>query len=142
MCSDVFELYMDRLEKEYFFNMQSDGVDQTDINDNDAFCCICMNDDSIETNAIVICELCTVAVHQDCYGIPFIPEGPWICRRCLFSPSTEVTCVLCPNKNGAFKQTDDGRWAHVSCALWIPEVRFRESKFDGAGGRRERYCKR
>lgn len=31
---------------------------------------------------------------------------------------------MCPCKEGAFKKTDTGGWAHVVCALYIPEVRF------------------
>lgn len=33
-------------------------------------------------------------------------------------------CELCPSKYGALKRTDNSGWAHVVCALYIPEVRF------------------
>ena len=33
-------------------------------------------------------------------------------------------CELCPSREGALKRTDTGSWAHVVCALYIPEVRF------------------
>lgn len=32
------------------------------------------------------------------------------------------SCVLCPNKEGAFKQTVNGQWAHLVCAIWINET--------------------
>lgn len=33
-------------------------------------------------------------------------------------------CELCPSRDGALKRTDQTGWAHVVCALYIPEVRF------------------
>ena len=33
------------------------------------------------------------------------------------------TYFLCPNEDGAFKQTVHGEWAHLLCAIWIPETR-------------------
>lgn len=126
---DIFELLMDRLEKESFFQSQYKGHDEVIAIDEDAVCCICNDGECQNSNAILFCDMCNLAVHQECYGVPYIPEGQWLCRRCMHSPSCAVDCVLCPNKGGAFKQTDDNRWAHVICAIWIPEVCFANTVF-------------
>lgn len=132
---EVFEILMDRLEKECVFESQTfeEGVDSAGKNmyniDENAECCICNDGECHNTNAILFCDMCNLAVHQECYGVPYIPEGQWLCRRCIESPSRGVDCALCPNKGGAFKRTLDGRWAHVTCAIWIPEVQFSNPVF-------------
>ncbi|KFP15426.1 Bromodomain and PHD finger-containing protein 3, partial [Egretta garzetta] len=128
VSADTFELLVDRLEKESYLESRNNGAQQSLI-DEDAFCCVCMDDECHNSNVILFCDICNLAVHQECYGVPYIPEGQWLCRCCLQSPSRPVDCVLCPNKGGAFKQTNDGRWAHVVCAIWIPEVCFANTVF-------------
>uniref|UniRef100_UPI00358EEE0F protein AF-10 isoform X2 n=1 Tax=Myxine glutinosa TaxID=7769 RepID=UPI00358EEE0F len=63
--------------------------------------------------------------HTACYGIVHVPTGPWFCRKCESQErAARVRCELCPHKDGALKRTDNGGWAHVVCALYIPEVQF------------------
>ena len=81
-----------------------------------------------------------------CYGIVQVPTGPWFCRKCesqeraarvvsciweaekcfcvIMKLSFLQRCELCPSRDGALKRTDTNSWAHVVCALYIPEVRF------------------
>lgn len=95
----------------------------------DTKCAICDDGDCENTNAIVFCDGCDLAVHQECYGVPFIPEGQWLCRKCQLIGRGTPTCIFCPNTDGAFKQTNASRWSHLLCAIWIPEVTLGNTTF-------------
>ncbi|XP_053563716.1 protein Jade-3 [Bombina bombina] len=89
--------------------------------DEDVICDVCRSPDSEEGNDMVFCDRCNICVHQACYGILKVPEGSWLCRTCVLGINPQ--CILCPKRGGAMKATRTGtKWAHVSCALWIPEV--------------------
>ena len=105
-------------------------------------CCVCGDDTGFSNNLLVYCDgpNCLVAVHQACYGIFSVPVGNWYCRRCeqkielknnqALSPNdyknecNKICCYMCPAKDGAIKRTDTSKWAHVVCALYIPEISF------------------
>ncbi|XP_019520290.1 PREDICTED: lysine-specific demethylase 4C isoform X2 [Hipposideros armiger] len=76
------------------------------------------------TSLLISCAKCCVQVHASCYGIPSheISDG-WLCARCKRNAWT-AECCLCNLRGGALKETKDKKWAHVMCAVAVPEVRF------------------
>ncbi|XP_077939140.1 bromodomain-containing protein 1 isoform X2 [Gasterosteus aculeatus] len=125
---NLFEFLMDRFEKESHAATRGQS-DLRSLVDEDAVCCVCMDGDGADSNVILFCDSCNIAVHQECYGVPYVPEGQWLCRHCLQCPARPADCVFCPNRGGALKKTDDDRWGHVACALWVPEVGFSDTVF-------------
>uniref|UniRef100_A0A3P8VXK9 Bromodomain containing 1 n=1 Tax=Cynoglossus semilaevis TaxID=244447 RepID=A0A3P8VXK9_CYNSE len=126
---NVFEFLIDRFEKESHLESLDQSSEKYAAIDEDAVCSICMDGEGHNSNAILFCDMCNIAVHQECYGVPYIPEGQWLCRHCLQSPTRPAECILCPNRGGAVKKTDDDRWGHVVCAIWVPEVGFTNTTF-------------
>uniref|UniRef100_A0A4W3HJQ1 [histone H3]-trimethyl-L-lysine(9) demethylase n=1 Tax=Callorhinchus milii TaxID=7868 RepID=A0A4W3HJQ1_CALMI len=59
------------------------------------------------TSALISCAKCCMQVHASKFIILLITD-----------------CCLCNLRGGALKQTTDNRWAHVMCAVAIPEARF------------------
>jgi len=69
----------------------------------DGVCAICGEPDSEEGNDIICCDGCHVAVHQECYGVPVVPDGEWYCSRCEQGVSPRVICCVCHQAYGAMK---------------------------------------
>ncbi|KAI9033629.1 PHD-zinc-finger like domain-containing protein [Phycomyces nitens] len=131
VSGDLFESIVDQLEKEWFDlikTLPKQNNDEPALPE-DSTCAICDDGECENSNAIVFCDGCNLAVHQDCYGIPYIPEGQWLCRKCMVSPENPVSCLFCPNEGGAFKQTNTNKWGHLLCAIWIPEVGLSNSVY-------------
>jgi len=80
-----------------------------------------------------ICLVCRVCVHISCYGegggggVNRDGDEEWRCRYCASRKTELKACVFCPLTEGALTRvTTTGKWAHVICCLFIPEVSFVE----------------
>lgn len=82
------------------------------------------NNDDSEDEEIIQCMQCRVAVHPSCYGLDLADVSTnWVCSRCL-SRATNANCELCHLRGGPLKPTINNKWAHLTCAIVIPEVLF------------------
>ncbi|KAG5016851.1 hypothetical protein JHK82_022496 [Glycine max] len=85
-------------------------------------CNVCHMDEEYENNLFLQCDKCRMMVHARCYGELEPVNGVlWLCNLCR-SGAPPPPCCLCPLIGGAMKPTTDGRWAHLACAMWIPET--------------------
>ncbi|XP_042059184.1 histone-lysine N-methyltransferase ATX2-like isoform X2 [Salvia splendens] len=86
-------------------------------------CNVCHMDEEYENNLFLQCDKCRMMVHARCYG-ELEPSGGvlWLCNLCRPGAPVSPLCCLCPVVGGAMKPTADGHWAHLACAIWIPET--------------------
>lgn len=92
----------------------------------------CRRDTGRESNQLIVCVICKVAVHKKCYGVPDDINESWLCSWCKQKDDIgEMAnpCVLCPKKGGALKPVHRSeesvgsvQFAHLFCCLWMPEV--------------------
>ena len=96
----------------------------------EGMCAVCCSSVAEPANEIMQCCVCKLSAHQACYGVATIPEDreTWKCSVCSAGIDfATVECDLCPRRGGLFKKTTSNGWAHVICALWIPEVHIEDT---------------
>ena len=117
------------------------GFDPVMITNQQPNCCaVCNSVKDTDFNELIQCDSCKVLVHAGCYGIEEKHDGTsvWRCSVCAlvgndhskedsrpgFDLLSRPACALCPcvSRFQAMKPTEDNTYAHVTCAIWIPET--------------------
>ncbi|CAA7402963.1 unnamed protein product [Spirodela intermedia] len=109
---------------------EEEEEEEEEEEDDGVVCAVCKSTDAHPQDPIVFCDGCELMVHASCYGNPLargVPEGDWFCERCE-NKEESTECCLCTAKGGATKRTTDGRWAHILCALLVPEAFFHDGE--------------
>lgn len=120
-----FELIVDRLEKEWFGFVRNlvVGRSETYIAER-PHCDICTLSDTKSENELIFCQGCGLCVHQECYGVPYVRDDFWMCRKCIYVGKKVPVCEFCPKTGGAYKKTENFKWVHVLCVLYIKDLSF------------------
>jgi len=94
------------------------------------FCC--KSEMGNDSNRLMVCSSCKVAVHLKCYGVQGDVSESWLCSWCKQKSDgndlAKQSCVLCPKQGGALKpvDVDNGKsvldFVHLFCSQWMPEV--------------------
>ncbi|CAI8597455.1 unnamed protein product [Vicia faba] len=89
-------------------------------------------DSGTDSNRLIVCAFCKVAVHWKCYGIHDDVDESWLCSWCKQKGDVDDSvspCVLCSKKGGALKPVnsvdeavESAQFVHLYCCLWMPEV--------------------
>ncbi|OLL21929.1 Lid2 complex component snt2 [Neolecta irregularis DAH-3] len=122
---------------------KDDKKEAEDLEEPPKLCNICAVSEPLSFMAT--CETCKMSVHEGmcedsdfsqylgCYGIQN-SFNRWKCDVCVNEKAPEVSliydCVLCSQISEErqpphpLKRTIGNNWAHITCAVWIPEIRF------------------
>lgn len=100
-------------------------------------CAVCSSEVDYDTDQLIHCHSCGIAVHQSCYGVRKLPrpEDKWICRacECVQRGEPRPRCAVCPIEGGALKPTTlPGVWCHVACMQACPACLHLRAAFGSA----------
>ena len=105
----------------------SGGSDKGTSSKRPGECSVCVsNPEGSLLNKVLECHSCGVRVHQLCCGV--VDEAPsrWVCPPCKDKLDAPPPCELCPVRGGVLQRVKGGGWAHLVCALWLPELGFED----------------
>lgn len=98
---------------------------------NSALCDFCCKGEmGNDSNQLIVCCSCKVAVHRKCYGVQGDADESWLCSWCNQKTDGNALgkqpCVLCPKQGGALKPVGNSGsvagFGHLFCSQWMPEV--------------------